>query len=921
MKRVFYLFFLTVFLFSVFPASLFSQGTTAMENAALLGKETPLEPVVQTVNWWVGKPIVDMQFEGLKNVLESQLFSFKKNYLNKKFSDELYLELYSELMKLDFFDRFEVYPIDSSNPKNQAGMGRKESLILKFVVYENPILDTIFIEGNKSIRKSDLLAELVSVVGDPFKRSNLRVDRKALQLYYANKGYPETEVKSRYDLDEENGKVVLFFEISEGVKRVVKDITFNGNHLFSKLKLMTSIKTKVQSLIEAGIYDETLLDNDIAAIETLYKEKGYIEAKVVEVKKIQKLNEAIKQEEFSLIFEINEGDCFYYGGTDFFGNEIFQTKILEAAIPLKAGSVLNQVKLDQGLLMVQQLYYADGYVYTEFQPTKMVSEDGKMISYRLNIVERPRAHIENIVIRGLSKTKESVVRRELPFKEGDVFSNSRLMAGLRNLMQLGYFSSVDRKIELGSAPLLMNLIIIVEEGRTLDVQFGVNFSESVYDEIPIQLFLSLGEKNLAGEGHHLGVSTELNGNTQKISLTYSDRWIGEERVGIGASIGFEHNKRSLVYQDLSNPVGSGLPDPYTGDYYFSKDTVVNGKQYKKGDKVDWDRVSKEQIEEYNLVTDYDYFTSILGESSQSDHLMKYSRFNLFAGINSGYSWNTSVGLLSINSGIHFNLEKNSYDANTFRPIEPWLQEHNNEWVWTNSWTTKFALDSRNHPVHPTDGLLLKQIFTYTGGILLGSTHYNKSRTTFEYYKTLFDIPVTDWWHYKTVFAMHSSLHFFFDQLFLEKNSAGKIQSFSGTRDRVVDKLYTDRMNTMRGWNNRTNLEAIWENWLELRMPIYEKYVWADLFFEMTGIWNDLSDMKVGQGNYSHEHVADHFYFTMGAGFRLTLEGFPIAIYLTKGFQVDYNNHNPYANWDQGSINPLKTEKGGVNFVFRLIYSF
>ena len=874
----------------------------------------------QIVQWWLDKPIFDIQFIGLKNIHETALIAFKKKYIGKNFSDSLYLEIYNELTKLDYFERFEVYPIDPTNPGDVAGGGKKENVVLKFMVYENPILDNIIIEGNKSVRKSDLLAELVSVTGDPFKRSHLRVDKKAIQLYYTNKGYPDTQVTYRYDIDEDNGRAVIFFEITEGIKRVVSDIAFSGNNVISKLKLKTTIKTKVHSVAVDGIFDEVTVKNDIEAIENLYKERGYINATVFDVKKFPKDNPEKNQQEYALLFEIDEGECFFFGGIDIYGNTIFDDKTLKSVIGLKPGAILNEPLLQQSIALLQQIYYADGYVYTEFTPTRIENEDPHIISYKLEIVERPRAHIENIIIQGLTKTDEAVVRRELPFKEGDVFSNSRLMQGLRALMQLGYFSSVDRRLELGSAPLLMNLIIIVEEGRTTNVQFGVNFSQSIYDDIPIQLFLQLSEQNLGGKGHALNVGTELNFNTQRISLSYRDRWIGDKRIGIGASVGFEHNKRSLVYQDLASPVGSNLPDPYEGNYYFSKDCVVNGKQYKKGDLVDWPLVSKQEIDEYKLVTDYDYYSRILNENISSDFMMQYSRFSFFSSIDTGYSWNTIAGLFSISSGITFNLEKNSYDSRIFRPIEPWLQENNNKWVWTNQWTTRFALDSRNHNQHPTDGLLLRQVFNYTGGILLGSTHYNKSRTTLEYYKTLFDLPVSEKWHYKTVLAMHSSLHLFLDQFFIQKDSNGKLKTAVGTRDRVEDKLYTDRMNIMRGWDSYTNLEAIWENWIELRMPLYERFLWADMFFEMTGIWNDISDMRYNS-SYPHETAADHFFFTLGAGFRLTLDGFPLAIYLTKGFQVAYNNHSPYIDWQQGSINPRNSEHGGVNFVFRLMYSF
>ena len=903
-KRVLFVIFLLFYVFS-----LYSQA------------------IEQNIPWYIGKKIAGFEFIGLKNVLLTQLHPFESEFSGREFSDDLYMEIFTTLSSLDYFDSFEVKASDPTNPENIKDAGRKEEVVLEFLVIENPIIDNIFISGNTNIRKTDVLSELISVTGEQFKRTNLRVDRKAIKLLYVDKGYPETKVKSKYDLDEENGRVVVYFEISEGVKRVVSSINFIGNTVFRDFKLKTSIELKNQTLIRDGLFDEILLENDIEAIETLYKEKGYIKAKVTEVKKQIKKNIELNQEELSLLFVIEEGEQYFFGGVSFYGNDIFSTKVLKTIIPLKPGDVLNKVRFQGAMDFIKSLYMGDGYMFNEYDIYEMVSEDERVISYRMTIIERPRAHIENIVIKGLEKTEEHVVTRELPFKEGDVFSYSRVQRGIQNLMMLNIFEQdgVDVKPSVGSAPGLMNLVIILTEGRTTDIQFGVNFAQTLHDEFPMQFFLKWEERNLRGKGQYLSVGTELNTNTQRISLSFREKWLGGERVSIGTSFGFEHNKRSQVYQDQLAPVGAGLPDPYEGNYYFKDDTVVDGKQYDAGDIVDWDRISLDEVEKYNLITDYDYFSVLMGEPVSSDFLMNYTRYSVFAGVNSGYSWITEAGRLSLSTGISFSLEYNTFDSSIYRPLEGWLFENNDKWVMGNKWTTSLILDNRNHPTNPTDGFLFKEVFTYSGGALFGKTHYNKSRTTLEYFKTLFDIPVHEKWHYKTVLALHTSLHLCFDQFHLSKN--GSTDEFSlqtGIVARPEDMLYTDRMNILRGWDNKTNLEAIWENWIELRMPIYEKYVWADLFFEMTGIWNDLDSMIPShQTGYYHEAIADDFYFTIGGGFRLTLPQFPIAVYLTKGFQVQYDSaHNPIIDWQKGQFaNKNDTDNGGINLVFRLIYSY
>ena len=79
------------------------------------------------------------------------------------------------------------------------------------------------------------------------------------------------------------------------------------------------------------------------------------------------------------------------------------------------------------------LYYENGYMTNEFIPSVNKDSERKTIGYNVRIIERSRAHIENIVIKGNTKTKEEVILREIPLKPGDVFSRKKIMSGIRNL--------------------------------------------------------------------------------------------------------------------------------------------------------------------------------------------------------------------------------------------------------------------------------------------------------------------------------------------------------------------------------------------------------------------------------------------------------------------------------------------------------
>ena len=53
----------------------------------------------------------------------------------------------------------------------------------------------------------------------------------------------------------------------------------------------------------------------------------------------------------------------------------------------------------------------------------------------------------------------------------------------------------------------------------------------------------------------------------------------------------------------------------------------------------------------------------------------------------------------------------------------------------------------------------------------------------------------------------------------------------------------------RGWDAVTDGEALWNNWLELRMPIFEQVLWLDMFFDAVSLWEDPAEItSLGPGN-------------------------------------------------------------------------
>ena len=124
-----------------------------------------------------------------------------------------------------------------------------------------------------------------------------------------------------------------------------------------------------------------------------YTSKGYIDARVLDVIQDVVYNEKKERDEMTLTFIIQEGAQYTYNGIKITGNEIFSTEKLESFIKLKKGSVFNQVKFQEGLSGITNLYYENGFMENQFYPSVNKDPERKTVSYDLAITERSRSHI------------------------------------------------------------------------------------------------------------------------------------------------------------------------------------------------------------------------------------------------------------------------------------------------------------------------------------------------------------------------------------------------------------------------------------------------------------------------------------------------------------------------------------------------
>ncbi|GHV37796.1 outer membrane protein assembly factor BamA [Spirochaetia bacterium] len=804
--------------------------------------------------WYQGKPIKDIVFNGLRHVKASELEGIMAPFIGRPFSDDIFWEVQGRLYALEYFDVISPSAVPADTSGNEV--------IIRFNVTERPIVSRITFIGNSHLRRADLMDVIGLKVNDVANQVKLKVDEQAILNKYMEKGYPDVTVRSESRAGADSSITVTFF-ISEGEKISIREFNFEGNSTFSDRTLKGQLSLKAKNLINDGAFQEAKLAADRAAIVQYYHDRGYIDAEVTDV--VQNTTRDAKgNNNMSITFNIFEGRIYNFGGVSFEGNLIFPTEQLAKLVNSKKGEIVNARKIEADLQRVADLYYENGYIFNSIGRAENRNMETGTISYTISIVERGRAHIENIIVRGNDKTKTSVILREIPLEPGDVFSKAKVYDGMRNLYNLQYFSLVAPDTPQGSADSLMDLIFNVEEQPTTDIQFGLTFSGTADPEaFPVSAMVKWNDRNLRGTGNSLGAEVNASPDTQSVSVNYNHRWILGLPLSGGVDLTVQHTQR-LAAMNNTAPFFNG------DEKYAYPDGFNSYGEYENASKL-----------------------------PPKEYLMQYQQWYFSLGFSTGYRWPTFLGNLSVGGGVRTGLILNTYDANLYRPFDHTLREDNNRLSPANSVWTSLALDQRDLVYDPSRGYYGIQRFGLYGILPMEREKYIKSDTKAEFFHTLFNLPITDKYSFKAVFGIHSGLSFIVKHPPLDKIY------ISETSELAVDGMFIGR-----GWTGeyRNKGWALWENWAEIRIPIVPGVLAWDFFFDAAGV-------ESVRGQYLASFGLDNMRYSLGGGVRFTIPQFPFRFSFAKRFRVQDGS----VKWETGTIwseAPFK----GIDFVISFAMS-
>ncbi len=403
---------------------------------------------------------------------------------------------------------------------------------LVVTVVENPVIGRIAFEGNKKVKDDQLSGEIQSKPRGTLSRPMVQSDAQRIAEIYRRSGRYDVRVLPEI-IEQPNNRVDLIFTITEGQKTGVKSIEFIGNSFYSSYRLRDIIKTRELNLLSflggADVYDPDRVEADRDLIRRFYLKNGFADVQVVAA-----LSEYDPEKKgFLVTFKIEEGQQYRVASVN------FQTSIatldpnsLRSFSRVNVGSLYNAEALEKSIEEMQIEASRRGYAFAIVRPRGDRNFENHTVSIVFTIDEGPRTYIERINVRGNTRTRDYVIRREFDLSEGDAYNRALVDRAERRLKNLDFFKSVKIVTEPGSSSDRVILIVDLEEKSTGD--FSVSGGYSTTDGALAEV--SISERNFLGRGLFAKASVTYGQYARGYSLSFVEPYLLDYRVALGLDL-------------------------------------------------------------------------------------------------------------------------------------------------------------------------------------------------------------------------------------------------------------------------------------------------------------------------------------------------------------------------------------------------
>ena len=446
--------------------------------------------------------ITGVKIEGNKRISKESIMVFGKVNIGEDYSQEDLNDILKKIYDTKFFKKINLNIKDS---------------ILTVVVDENPIIETVEINGIKDNKLKDFLLENVSLKNrKSYIKSSFKSDLNLIKNIIKSSGYYFAKIETKSLLNESQNSITLIYDIDLGDRAKINEIQFLGDKKIKDRKLknvITSEEAKFWKFISQNKYlNNDRIELDKRLLTNFYKNNGYYKVKVnnsfVEFK---------NNGGFKLIYTIDAGDKFLFNKLSLKLSEEYDGKYF-----VKINKVLKKLenkeyslnKIEKVLREVDKIALSKQYEFIDASLEEAIVNNNKL-NVIITLVDTEKFYVEKINILGNEYTLEEVIRNSLIVDEGDGYNEILFNKSINNIKSRNIFGSVEAEILSGSNENQKIINLTVTEKPTGEISLGAGFGTSGGT-----IGAGVKENNFLGKGIKLNTDLSVSKNTIKGKFIY-----------------------------------------------------------------------------------------------------------------------------------------------------------------------------------------------------------------------------------------------------------------------------------------------------------------------------------------------------------------------------------------------------------------
>jgi len=478
--------------------------------------------------------VEDIQVKGLQRISVGTVYNYLPVNVGEKFSLDNVGPAIKALFKTGFF--------------KDISLEREGSTLIVNVV-ERPSIAKIIFEGNKDLSKDDLTKALKKIglaEGKVFDRQVLdKVEQELSRQYFSHGKYG---LKITTDVSNlTRNRVGIHIKISEGRVAKIKQINVVGNNVFDDKTLLRNLELNTSNLLsfytKDDQYSKQKLQADLETLRSYYLDRGYINFN------IESTQVAITPDKKDIYVTINvkEGDIYKLEKVKLAGNLVVAPPELIKLVKVGPGEIFSRKNATETSKAISDRLGDDGYAFANVNMVPEINEAQKTVDMTFFVDPGKRVYVRRINMKGNSKTRDEVLRREMRQMESSWASSSKIERSKTRLERLGYFEEVNVETPpvTGTADQIdVNYSVVEKPSGNLSA--GVGFSQTQ----GIVLNANIAQDNVFGSGKRVNVAFNNSDYSTSYQFGFFNPYFTVDGVSQGYNLGY--TKRNAGQVNIAN---------------------------------------------------------------------------------------------------------------------------------------------------------------------------------------------------------------------------------------------------------------------------------------------------------------------------------------------------------------------------------